>query len=274
MCATALASPRTSPSHSAPATRSSWSGQLELGPLKLPIKAYAALVVPAAGALHSIHVGCGERVSQRKVCSKHGELTATEIGKAFEYGPNDQLTFSDEELASLSPANDETIHIEHLLPLAALESALLSGRTLYLAPLHAAAEPVYAQMVALLIRLNAWAVGRMILSDQRRAVAVRVESGRLLLVVLHWPEHRRVYAGADVDVGQVTPAELSALEKAVAPLHKSFVWEEYRDEGAERLNALIEAKVATRRSASNASNSARRKSVPAPRAGSRVRQAA
>ena len=60
---------------------------------------------------------------------------------------------------------------------------------------------------------------------------------------LHWPEHQRAYPGVDVNVAAVSPAELRALEKALVPLHKSFRWEEYRDEGAERLNALIAAKL-------------------------------
>ena len=164
-------------------SRASWSGQLELGPLKLPVKAYPALVAPSHGPLCQIHSGCGERVSQRKVCSKHGELTAANIGKAFEFGPNDPLTFSAQELDSLSPADDETIRIEHLLPDKMLDYSLLSGRTLYLAPAHPAAEPFYARAVAILNRQSTWAVGRMVLSEQRRAVGVRVDSSRLLLCV-------------------------------------------------------------------------------------------
>ena len=254
-------------------SRASWSGQLELGPLKLPVKAYPALVAPSHGPLCQIHSGCSERVSQRKVCPKHGELTAADIGKAFEFGPNDPLTFSAQELDSLSPADDETIRIEHLLPDKMLDYSLLSGRTLYLAPAHPAAEPFYARAVAILNRQSTWAVGRMVLSEQRRAVGVRVDSSRLLLCVLHWPEHQRAYPGVDVDVAAVTPAELRALEKALVPLHKSFRWEEYRDQGAERLNALIAAKLEERQVVTQGAAGKRTKAV-SPAGASRKRRAA
>jgi len=273
--ATAIAPVGANPPPSA-AARASWTGQFALGPLTLPIKAYPALVVPSQGPLHQIHVGCGERISQRKVCPQHGELTTADIGKAFEYGPNDQLALTDEELASLSPTDDKTIHVEHLMPSDKFESSLLSGRSLFLAPAHVVAESLYARAVALLSQQPSWAVGRMILSDQRRAIAIRVENRHLLLYVLHWPEHRRAYPGTDVDTASVTPSELRVLEKALLPLHKSFAWEAYRDEGAQRLNQLIAEKIAARQvqaTARRGTATKRPKGVPCA-AVTRSRQAA
>lgn len=262
MAATTLATP--SPS-AAPACRASWSGTLQLGPVKLPVKAYPALVVPSGGPLHQIHHTCGERISQRKVCPQHGELAAADIGKAFEFAPNDRIPLTDEELARLAPPDDRTIRIEHLVPNAKFAMTLLSGRSLYLTPLHRAGESYYVVALGVLRRLDAWAVGSMVLSEQRRAVAVRAEQGRLLLFVLHWPEHRRAYPGPDLSDSLAAPAELRALEKLLLPLHRSFAWETYRDEAADRLNALIETKVATR--------SASRRS-PAKSSARRARQAA
>lgn len=253
----------TSPPQQAPGSRASWSGQLQFGPLTLPVKAYPALVVPTSGPLHQIHLACGERISQRKVCPKHGELTAAEIGKAFEFGPNDRLTLSTDELTALAPADDQTIHVEHLLPHEQFETAFLSGRSLYLVPSHSAAEPAYARAVAILGRNGSWAVGRMVLSDQRKPVAVRAEQQRLLLYVLHFPEYRRACPAFDLNVGEIGAGELRALEKSLLPLHKSFAWEEYRDEGAERLNDLITAKVAAR-NAPRESPASKRTKVAAP----------
>lgn len=249
----------------APACRASWTGKLRFGPLELPVKAYPALVIPSGGPMHQIHHGCGERISQRKICPTHGELAAAEIGRAFEYAPGDRIALSDEELDQIAPTDDQTIRIEHLVPGVKFEMTLLSGRTLYLAPLHPPGEAAYAQAVSVLRRVDTWAVGRMILSEQRRAIAVRAEQGRLLLFVLHWPEHRRAYPGPETNEGLVSSAELRALEKSLLPLHRSFAWENYRDEGTERLNTLIEAKVAERAVVK------RRQSKPAPR---RARQAA
>lgn len=256
-------------------SRASWNGQLTLGPLTLPVKAYPALVVPSQGPLHQIHVGCGERISQRKVCPQHGELTAAEIGKAFEFGPNDRLPISESELNSLAPTDDKTICIEHLIPSDKFETTLLSGRSLFLVPTHVVAEPGYAQAVVLLSHACAWGVGRMVLTDQWRAIAVRAEGRRLLLYVLHWPEHRRACPDADIDTASVAPTEMRVLEKTLLPLHKSFAWEEYRDEGAERLNRLITAKLVSRQTpADTRGGTTPKRSKGAARAVSRARQAA
>jgi DNA end-binding protein Ku len=249
----------TPPQPAVPAARASWNGQLALGPLLVPVKAYPALVVPNQGPLHQIHIGCGERISQRKTCPKHGELESKDIGKAFAFAPGDQLTFSAEELDSLAPPDDQTIRIEHLMPSNAFDHTLLSGRALYLAPTHAAATSAYARAIALLGATPHWGVGAMILSDQRRTIAVRVEERRLLLFVLHAPEHRRTYPGPELERVAIPPTELRALEKSLVPLHKSFAWSEYRDDAAERLNDLIQRKLAARKSSAGTSAGKARK---------------
>lgn len=226
--------------------RASWTGQLELGPLKLPVKAYPALVMPTNGPLHQIHIACGRRISQRKFCSEHGELAGEAIGKAFELSPEESIPLTANELTSLSPEGDSSIRIEHLLPLEKIDLSLLSGRMLFLAPTQPAVELLYARAVAALDRLRHWGVGRMVLSDTRRLVAVGNDGARLLLLVLHWPEYRRACPASDVDTSSVPAAEVRSLEKALAPLLKSFAWDEYRDEGADRLNQLIAAKLADR----------------------------
>lgn len=226
--------------------RASWTGQLELGPLKLPVKAYPALVMPTNGPLHQIHTACGRRISQRKVCPEHGELTAEAIGKAFELSPEQSIPLAADELTSLALDDDSSIRIEHLLPLERIDLSLLSGRTLFLAPTQPAVESLYVRAVAALDRLRHWGVGRMVLSDSRRLIAVGSNGTRLLLLVLHWPEYRRACPVSDVDASSVPAAEVRSLEKALTPLLKSFAWDEYRDEGADRLNQLIAAKLADR----------------------------
>lgn len=253
-----------------PAARASWSGQLALGPLLVPVKAYPALVVPNQGPLHQIHIGCGERISQRKVCPKHGELEALAIGKAFAFAPGDQLTFTTEELDSLSPPDDQTIRIEHLMSSDKFDHTLLSGRSLHLVPTHAAATMEYARAATLLGATPHWGVGAMVLSDQRRTIAVRVAEQRLLLFVLHVAEHRRAYPGAELPPASIPAGELRTLEKSLITLHKSFVWEDYRDDGAERLNGLIERKLATRKKGANANG---RKATRPATASSKVRAA-
>src|SRR5690242_6178598 len=74
-----------------PASRASWTGQIAIGKLVVPVKAYAAVVNSTASSLHQVHARCGQSIQYRKTCPKHGEVTAEEIAKAYSYAPDDQV---------------------------------------------------------------------------------------------------------------------------------------------------------------------------------------
>jgi len=65
--------------HAAPASRASWCGQLKLGTLCVPVKAYAAIATPPEIPLRQLHAICGERIEYHKCCPKHGKVPAEEI---------------------------------------------------------------------------------------------------------------------------------------------------------------------------------------------------
>jgi hypothetical protein len=92
--------PRTPETHAAPASRASWCGQLKLGPLCVPVKAYAAIATPPEIPLRQLHAPCGERIEYRKCCPKHGEVPAEQIVK-YLYQP-DSTQVTEEELAGSS----------------------------------------------------------------------------------------------------------------------------------------------------------------------------
>lgn len=227
-------------------SRASWAGQLSLGSLSIPVKAYPALVVPSAGPLHQVHMSCGQRLSQRKTCPIHGDVESTEIAKAFEYAPTDHLVLSEDELKSLAATDDHTIRIQSLLAPNQFDFTLLSGRSMYLGAAHIAALPELAMAVAILHNRGAFAIGSMVLSDVRRPVAVRSNGQDLLLYVLHFPEHRRANPCATNNLTTVSAQELRTAERAMLSLYKSFSWSEYRDESVARLNDLIAVKIAQR----------------------------
>jgi DNA end-binding protein Ku len=227
------------------ASRSSWSGQMLVGPHVLLVKAYSAAVTSTPALLHQVHQTCGERIQYRKHCPVHGEVGEEQIAKAFCFAPSDQLELTADELARLGCEDDKSIRIEHLLPGSQLDLALLSGRSLHLVPTHAAAENNYSLLIQTL-GTNTWAIGRAIFSDHRQPVAIHVTGGRLLLHVLHWPQQRR----ACPPFGQsMTPAGRAAVrdfERPLVKLRRAFSWEEYTDEYPPQLAALVQEKVATR----------------------------
>jgi DNA end-binding protein Ku len=136
--------PRACEAQAAPASRASWCGQLKLGTLFVPVKAYAAVASPPEIPLRQLHALCGERIEYRKCCPKHGEVPAEEIVKGYPYQPDQYVRLTEEELAGPQPADKKTLQLEYFLDVALLDMVLLSGRTLYLAPANPAARRSFA----------------------------------------------------------------------------------------------------------------------------------
>lgn len=55
-------------SNAAPASRASWCGQLQVGDLSVPVKAYAAIAMPPEAPLRQLHTDCGQRIEYKKWC--------------------------------------------------------------------------------------------------------------------------------------------------------------------------------------------------------------
>jgi hypothetical protein len=61
---------RRSESKAAPANRASWCGQLRIGDLCVPVKAYSAIATPPETPLRQLHTGCGQRIEYDQECRR------------------------------------------------------------------------------------------------------------------------------------------------------------------------------------------------------------
>jgi DNA end-binding protein Ku len=191
--------------HAAPASRASWCGQLKLGTLCVPVKAYAAIATPPEIPLRQLHAICGERIEYRKCCPKHGEVPPEEIVKGYPYQSDQYVRLTDEELATLQPTDDKTIYLEHFLDPANVDLTLLAGRTLYLAPANPAARRPFATVLQSLRRSAKWAIGRVVLSGKWQIVMIRPADEVLLVHTLYHPAQRRALVnseGGEVEISQ------------------------------------------------------------------------
>ena len=206
---------------SVPASRCSWSGTLKLGTISVPVKGYSAAVTQRDSPLHLVHAKCGSRIQQPRRCPKHGEIPSDQIVKAFEFAPDNDIVLTEDDLNQLKPNDDQTIHVERLLPTRQLNLFLLSGRTLNLIPAHAAAADAYQLVVTAFARVNEWGIGRVAMSDRQQLVGLRVVDQRLVLHVLHWPAQWRACPSFEVPKPPLL-ADVERLSVSLAPLRMTF----------------------------------------------------
>lgn len=255
---------RASEPHAAPASRASWIGQLRLGDLCAPVKAYAAIATPPENPLRQLHAGCGRRIEYRKWCPKHGAVPPEKIVKGYPYQADQYVVLSEAELAELQPADEKTIYLEHFLDPELVDLALLAGRSLSLAPANAAAQRPFATVYRALEHSRKWALGRVVFSNRRQILLVRPQNQILLAHTLYHPAQRRAQAGADASDVEVSQRELRPVLRRINSAEGKIPWDEYQDDSERRLTALVEAKLAPTRKPRAASSKRRRASGSKP----------
>ena len=228
----------------APATRASWCGQLKLGTLCVPVKAYAAIATPPDTPLRQLHATCGKRIEYRKCCPQHGAVAPEEIVKGYPYQPDQYVYLSEEELASLQPEDEKTIELKHFLDPAQLDLALLAGRTLALLPANPAAQRPFFTIVEALRQSGKWAIGQVVFSGKRQVLAVRVAEESLLVYTLFHPALRRALVTVDASDVQIGKQEVRTLLRTINSSSEEIPWLDYQDDSERQLTQLVETKVA------------------------------
>jgi DNA end-binding protein Ku len=268
---------RAPQTYAAPASRSSWCGQLRLGDLCVPVKAYAAIATPPETPLRQLHSVCGQRIEYRKSCPKHGAVPPEEIVKGYPYQPDEYVQFSTDELEQLQPEDDKTIHLKHFLDPSLVDLVLLAGRSLSLAPANPAAQRPFATIQQAIRQSAKWGIGQVVFSGKRQIVLVRPEDSILMLHTMHHPALRRALGGGDVGGFQIPARDLRPLQRVIDSADGTVPWEDFRDDTDHRLAKLVQAKVspAKRRRSSGSNGRARSKAAPSrPRTARKQRKAA
>jgi DNA end-binding protein Ku len=228
--------------------RASWTGLLQVSLVAVPVKAYPAVSTTDAVHFHQLHAGCGERIRQDKRCPRHGPVDGAEIVKGYQYAPDQYVVVDEAELDRLRPPRDKALVLEQFADAGQLDPALFSGRTLYLFPHGLPAHRAYIVLVAAMQARGCCAIGRVTLSGHRRVAVVR-PAGRLLVMhVLHDPAQLRSAQPLEAELPATEPSaqELALAAALIDAASGAVDWSQYRDDTAEKLAQLVEAKLAGR----------------------------
>jgi DNA end-binding protein Ku len=209
----------------------------------LPVKAYPATTTTSETHCHQLHADCGQRIRYEKHCPCHGKVETGAIVSGYPYAPDQYLVLDDDQLDQLRPAQDRALCLERFLDPDQFDPALFSGRSLYLLPDGLAAQHPYAVLRQALQDRHKWAIGRVVLSCQRRLVLVRPAACLLTLHVLHYPAQVRSRTSWEAELrgGTVSAAEQDLARKLIDASTQPVDWSAYRDDRAEQLAALVEA---------------------------------
>jgi DNA end-binding protein Ku len=126
-----------------------------------------------------------------------------------------------------------------------IEPARFSGRSLYLFPDGLPAQRPYLVLAEALKQRTKWAVGRITMSGHRHVVVVRPAGRTLSMHVLHDPRKLRAASPREAELSS-NPTNQEELELACTLIDSATTaldWSHYHDDTADKMSALIEAKV-------------------------------
>jgi DNA end-binding protein Ku len=108
-----------------------------------------------------------------------------------------------------------------------------------------AAQRPYLVLTEAMQERSRWGLGRVTLSTNRKMVLLRPAGRVLAMDVLHYPAELRSRAGLESELvgAQASQEELSLAGQLIESASRPVDWQQYRDDTAEKVRALVEAKV-------------------------------
>src|SRR4051794_591173 len=228
--------------------RPSWSGSIRLSLVSVPVKGYTALEAEKERiSLNQLHEECHSRIRYKKTCPIHGEVPNDEIVMGYKYGDDEYAIIDPDEINKLRSPRDRAINIDKFIPPSEIDPIYYSGQTYYLLPDGTLGDKSYAVLQKGMTDANVVGLAQVVISNREQLVVLR-PVGRLLTVsVLHYDAAIRQGTAYEKDLGE-TPvtAQEAKLAKTLIDVTraKHADLEEYKNVYNDRMEALVQAKIA------------------------------
>jgi DNA end-binding protein Ku len=224
--------------------RAIWKGAVSFGLVSVPVKLYSATESHDV-SFRQVHAKDGGRIKYQRVCSLDGEEVAyADIAKGYETEDGEMVILTDDDLAELPSTSSREIAVEKFVPSGQIDPMLFE-KSYYLEPEKSGAKP-YALLRQALLDADRMAVVTVALRQRTSVAVLRVrpsENGDVIVLqTLMWPDEIRK-PDFSIETGEVKDAEVKMANMLVETLAGDFEPEEFEDDYAEAVEALVKAKI-------------------------------
>ncbi|MCK9250572.1 MAG: Ku protein [Solirubrobacteraceae bacterium] len=222
--------------------RSIWNGTLTLGALVVPVKLFTATEARAL-SFREVRADDGARVRHRRVGARTGEeVPFAEIEKAYGDG-SDEVVMTKDEIAAADGPRAKVVEIEHVVRAEEIDPVH------YDKPYHLGARDggahAYRLLLAALERGGRVGIGRLVLRQRERLVALRPLQGALALQTLRFADELVPADDLDVPTPRKAPAEreVEMAGRLVDMLAGPWDPDAYRDTYRQAVMDVVAAKL-------------------------------
>ncbi len=219
------------------------SGQIAFGLVAIPVKLYSATEATERISFNMIHKECGSRIQQQLFCPKDERtISREETAKGYEFSRGQYVLFSEEELKAMEEKATQTIEISEFLPREAIDPIYFQKAN-YMTP-DKGGDRAYKLLAKALEQTGRWALAKYAARGKQYLVVLRPLNGGLVMQQLFYPNEIRAFEDLDLGDTIVKDSELKmAVQLAEMGAADEFHPENYRDEVADRIRAMIQQKI-------------------------------
>lgn len=221
--------------------RAFWSGTLSFGLVSIPVELYRG--TRSAGISLRMLAEDGTPLSRRYVCSTDGhELSDEDLVRGYEIRPGEHVPITDEELEALEPKKSRDIDLQRFVPLGSIDP-IYFDKPFFLAPAGDSTK-AYRLLVDTMQRGKRVGIATFVMNAKEHLVAIVAKDGLLRAHLLRFNDEVRSLEDVGLpSVQKPKPALVQAYRKAIEK-HAADKLDTrlLRDEGVERVRALIEKK--------------------------------
>ncbi len=219
------------------------SGQIAFGLVSIPVKLFSATEASEKISFNMVHKDCGNRIQQQLFCPKDERtIERAEVLKGYEFAKGQYVLFTEEELKALEERATQQIDIVEFLPSSEIDPIYFQKAN-YMAP-DRGGERAYTLLAKALEQTGRWALAKYAARGKQYLVVIRPLGKGLVMQQLFYPNEIRSMDELDLGDAVIKDAELKmAIQLAEMGAAEEFHPENYRDEVAERIRALIQKKI-------------------------------
>ena len=220
------------------------SGNVSFGLVSIPVKLYSTVENSSGIRFNWLDAKHGVRLKQQYISTKDERVVPRdERIRGYEFAKGQYVTFTDEELKSLSEKASPTIEIAEFIPLTQIDP-LYYEKAYFLGP-ESGAEKAYTLLAQAMVATGRSAVARYAARGKMYIVLLRPLDGGIVMQQLHYNDEIRTFEevprGEDV---QVKKGELDLAIQLIEQIaSENFDADNYEDEVRHRIRAAIQQKV-------------------------------
>jgi DNA end-binding protein Ku len=226
--------------------RAIWSGMLSFGLVSIPVRLYAGTRARRP-AFHQFQKGTAGRIRNLRVNEHTGQVVEyPDVVKGADIGDGKYVLLGQEELDSIAPGRARLLDIQVFVDSDDIDPIYFS-KAYFLGPGNDSALKSYALLRDAMQRSGKAAVCRFVMRSTEYLAAVLVHDDVLLLeILLFADEIRDPHREIDDLPGKVdlSPRELQMAGQLIDAMSGPWRPPDYRDNYRERVDELIETKIA------------------------------